>query len=74
MEDGFFLVSDFSPACLCHPRSINSCIFITVFCYACKIKACCCETETWCLSIQFENINGGSGKFKEPTLGESRLS
>lgn len=28
----------------------------------------CCETEIWCLSIQSENINGESGKFKEPTL------
>lgn len=28
----------------------------------------CCETETWCLIIQSENIIEKSGKFKEPTL------
>lgn len=27
-----------------------------------------CETETWCLSIQPENIIEKSRKFKEPTL------
>jgi len=33
-----------------------------------KIKSSCCETETRCLSIQSENINGESGKVKERTL------